>query len=71
MSGSIVVSSVSHALWNGAAYAFYGEGPKSGPLGLPNTIVFGPEIGMVGLAANVVFFVGLYLWASRLRPAAE
>jgi membrane protease YdiL (CAAX protease family) len=67
ISGSIVVSSVSHGLWNGAAYAFFGEGPKSGPLGLPNTIVFGPEIGVIGLAANVLFFFALYFWYFRQR----
>jgi membrane protease YdiL (CAAX protease family) len=60
MSGSIVVSSVSHALWNGGAYAFFGEGPTAGVLGLPNTIVFGPEIGIVGLAANVLFLAAIH-----------
>lgn len=65
MSGSIVVSSVSHALWNGGAYAFFGEGPKAGALGLPNTIVFGPEIGIVGLGANALFLAALYIRARR------
>jgi len=65
ISRSIVVSSFSHALWNGAAYTLFGEGPKSGPLGLPNTIVFGPEIGVIGLAANLLFLTGLYFWRFR------
>ena len=65
MSASIVVSSVSHALWNGAAYAFFGEGPKSGPLGLPNTIVWGPEVGIAGLGANVLFLAALYFFDAR------
>lgn len=69
ISGSIVVSSVSHALWNGAAYALFGEGPKSGALGLPNTIVFGPEIGVIGLVANVCFLAGLYAWTLRTRQS--
>jgi len=30
LSGSIVVSSLSHALWNGAAHVLFGEGPKAG-----------------------------------------
>jgi membrane protease YdiL (CAAX protease family) len=71
VSGSIVVSSVSHALWNGAAYAFFGEGPKSGPLGLPNTIIWGPEIGVVGLTANVVCFAALYWWLHREHVLRE
>jgi uncharacterized protein len=65
ISGSIVVSSVSHALWNGGAYVLFGEGPKSGPLGLPNTIIFGPEIGVIGLTANLLFLVALCVWRFR------
>lgn len=63
-----MVSTVTHALWNGGAYAFFGEGPKAGYLGLPNTIVFGPEIGIVGLAANVLF---LAVMARIFRRAAS
>jgi CAAX protease family protein len=62
-SGSIVVSTVSHSLWNGAAYTAFGEGPKMGILGLPNGIIFGPEIGIVGLAINLIFLA--ILWSRK------
>ncbi|MGB6520263.1 MAG: CPBP family intramembrane glutamic endopeptidase [Candidatus Cybelea sp.] len=65
-SGSIVVSTVSHSLWNGAAYTAFGEGPKAGVLGLPNSIIFGPEIGIVGLTVNLIFLA--ILWS---RPSGQ
>lgn len=67
LSGSILVPSVSHAVWNGAAYALFGEGPKAGAGGLANTIVFGPEIGIVGLIVNAAFLVALLLWMRSRR----
>lgn len=44
-SGSIVVTSVSHGVWNGLVYALFGEGTTYGALGIHNTAVFGPEVG--------------------------
>jgi membrane protease YdiL (CAAX protease family) len=67
-SGSIVVSTVSHSLWNGAAYTAFGEGPKMGVLGLPDGIIFGPEIGIVGLTVNLIFLAILWLRRSG-RPS--
>ena len=69
-SGSIVVSTVSHSLWNGAAYTAFGEGPKMGVLGLPNGIIFGPEIGIVGLAINLIFLAILWSWTAAQPPTA-
>ena len=68
ISGSILVSSVSHAVWNGGAYALFGEGPKAGAGGLANTIIFGPEIGVVGLLANAAF---LCVLLGQLHHLAE
>lgn len=53
MSGSVLASSVSHGLWNGLAYALFGYGTKTGALGVANGAVFGPEVGILGLALNV------------------
>ena len=69
-SGSIVVTSVSHGVWNGLAYALFGYGTTLGALGIHNTAVFGPEIGLVGLALNVVFAAVLWLTYSR-GPATD
>ena len=62
MSGSIIVASLSHGLWNGIAYVFFGFGTRMGALGISNTAIFGPEIGIVGLVSNVVFAIVLWSW---------
>jgi hypothetical protein len=64
-SGSIVVTSVSHGVWNGLVYALFGYGTTLGTLGIHNTVVFGPEIGLLGLAVNVVFAAVLWLTYGR------
>ena len=66
-SGSIVVTSVSHGVWNGLVYVLFGVGPTLGALGIHNTGVFGPEAGLVGLALNLAFAVVLWLGFSRGR----
>ena len=70
LSGSVIVASVSHGLWNGLAYVFFGFGTKVGALGIENTAVFGPEVGVLGLALNAGFLAVFWLWA-RDRLAAE
>ena len=72
-SGSIVVASVCHGLWNGGAYVLFGYGAKIGSLGIPHPEVYGPESGYFGLLLNIVFLVPL-AWSSlsrgpRIRPA--
>jgi uncharacterized protein len=52
ISNSIVVASVGHGVWNGLAYVLFGFGTHVGALGISNTAVFGPEIGLVGLLLN-------------------
>ena len=66
-SGSIIVSSVSHSVWNAIAYALFGEGPKIGVLGITQSQTFGAEVGVVGLALNCLFAAVLY---SRLTRAS-
>ena len=66
-SGSIVVTSVSHGVWNALAYVLFGEGTAIGVLGIHNTVVFGPEVGVVGLAVNLTFAATLWAGLSRAR----
>ena len=57
LSGSIIVSSVSHGVWNGLAYVLFGYGTKSGALGIKNTALYGPEVGLLGLVLNLCFLL--------------
>ncbi|MBT8255427.1 MAG: CPBP family intramembrane metalloprotease [Bacteroidia bacterium] len=59
-SGSIIVASVSHAVWNALAYGLFGYGEKIGLLGVNNTFLLGPEVGYLGIALNGLYF--LWLW---------
>jgi len=67
ISGSIIVASCSHGLWNGMAYVFFGFGTRTGALGVRNTAIFGPEIGILGLTANALF--ALLLWKHWRRES--
>ena len=68
-SGSIVVTSVSHGVWNAFAYVLFGVGTTTGALGIHNSAVFGPEVGLVGLGVNLVVAAVLWLGVSRGRAA--
>jgi len=70
LSGSVVVASVSHGIWNGLAYVLFGYGTKVGALGITATSVFGPEVGILGLVLNAIFAWALWRRAKRLRPSA-
>lgn len=59
MSGSILVTSLSHGVWNGIAYSFFGFGTTVGALGIQKTALYGPEVGVLGLALNILFVVAL------------
>ena len=61
-SGSIIVSSLSHGLWNGMAYVLFGFGVRVGALGIRNTAVFGPENGLLGLGLDLIFVCLLWRW---------
>jgi membrane protease YdiL (CAAX protease family) len=66
-SGSIVVTSLSHGVWNGLVYGLFNTGTSLGALGIHNTAVFGPEVGLVGLALNLAFAAVLWLGVNRGR----
>jgi len=67
LSGSVVVASVSHALWNGLDYPFFGFGDKIGTLGITETAIYGPEVGFLGLTVNLVFAAALWRWVKQRR----
>jgi CAAX protease family protein len=71
LSGSVIVSSVSHGLWNGGAYVLFGFGTKAGALGIKNTALYGPEVGVLGLALNLVFAAALWRWWKRRGSREE
>ena len=59
-SGSIIVASVSHGVWNGMAYGLFGFGEKTGALGIQETWLFGPEVGVLGILLNLIFVIILW-----------
>jgi uncharacterized protein len=65
ISGSMLVASVGHGVWNGGAYVFFGFGAKVGALGIQETAIYGPEAGVLGLVLNFVFAAALWLWCKR------
>jgi len=60
VSGSIIVASVSHGVWNGLAYALFGFGEKTGALGIQDTWLFGPEVGLLGIVINLAIAIGFW-----------
>jgi hypothetical protein len=68
ISGSVVVASVSHGLWNGAAYVLFGIGTRAGALGIKQTAIYGAEVGVLGLALNLIFAAALWRWWWMRHP---
>ena len=62
--GSVVTASLAHGLWNGLVYVMFGVGTKAGALGISDTALFGPEVGLIGLGANLLFLAA-FLRMSR------
>jgi membrane protease YdiL (CAAX protease family) len=70
-SGSILVSSAGHGLWNGMAYVLFGVGSSAGALGIENVGTYGPEVGLLGAALNAAFAACLWMVVRRqLRSVA-
>jgi CAAX protease family protein len=65
-SGSIIVPSACHALWNASVYTFFGAGGKTGQLGISDPSIWDPERGYAGLVLAVLAAVLLW-W--RIKPA--
>ncbi len=70
-SGSVIVPAMAHAIWNGLAYSLFGFGEKTGALGIEQTHRYGPEVGFVGVALNLVFLVGVIYVFQRIRRANQ
>lgn len=70
VSGSVIVPSVCHAVWNGIDYPLYGFGEKVGALGIEQTHIYGPEVGVVGVGLNLACAFALYklLATTRREP---
>lgn len=65
ISGSVVVATVTHGIWNATAYVFFNNGAEIGVLGIQDIATYGPEAGGIGLALNLVYTIGLWLWYRR------
>jgi membrane protease YdiL (CAAX protease family) len=63
ISRSLLVSSVSHGIWNGLGYVLYGYGSHVGALGITSTAIFAPETGLLGVAINAAGII--VLWSLR------
>ena len=61
-SGSILVSSLGHGLWNGLVYVLFGIGSNVGALGIRDVAIYGPEVGILGVLLNAVSAAVLF-WA--------
>jgi len=68
VSGSILVPAVSHAVWNGIDYPLFGFGEKVGALGITETHLYGPEVGLLGIALGLVFLA--QIWRNYGRKTA-
>jgi membrane protease YdiL (CAAX protease family) len=69
LTDSIVVASVSHALWNGLDYPLFGFGEKVGALGIRATHIYGPEVGLLGIVLNLSFAILLFRVFRSTREA--
>ena len=65
LSGSAIVASVSHAVWNAIDYPLFGFGERTGALGIDRADLYGPEVGYLGLILNLLFAAALWGWLGR------
>lgn len=75
-SGSVVVASLCHSVWNGLDYPLFGFGERVGALGIEQTHIYGPEVGLAGIVANLIAAAALWAWwrnhtASRQRVRTQ
>lgn len=63
-SGSVLVSSAGHGLWNGLTYVLFGVGSGTGALGITEVGTYGPEVGIYAIFLNAAF-AALLWWIYR------
>ena len=57
--GSVIVPTLCHAVWNAIIYGCFGFGENVGALGFEQTHLLGPEVGYLGILLNGLFYLGL------------
>ena len=63
--GSVLVAAVCHAVWNGIDYPLFGFDEKVGTLGITQTHIYGPEVGVVGILLNGLAAWVLWVWVRK------
>ncbi len=72
ISGSALVPSVSHAVWNPFAYELFGFGTeKLGALGIQQKATYNPESGVLGIVFNLLFLAGMWIWFKKREKPKE
>lgn len=71
LSGSVIVASLSHGVWNAGAYVLFGDGLQAGALGIINTNILGPEHGLLGLALNLLVLIFLWQYWAAIEHKAK
>lgn len=70
-SGSVVAPSVCHAVWNGIDYPLFGFGEEIGALGVDQTHIYGPEVGVLGVGLNIIGAATLWFWLTKSGTGAS
>ena len=70
-SGSVIAPSICHAVWNGIDYPLYGFGEKVGALGIEQTHIYGPEVGVLGIGVNLVFATAVWFWIRKSKASTN
>ncbi|MDJ0879637.1 MAG: CPBP family intramembrane metalloprotease [Halieaceae bacterium] len=68
LSGSVLVPSVSHGIWNGAAYTLFGFGSEGGLLAVDNALWLDPERGLLAVVLSGLYVA--WLWRRLNQTAA-
>jgi len=59
ISGSVGVPSQCHAIRNSTDYPLFGFGERVGALGIRQALLYGPEVGVLGIGLNLALLACL------------